>query len=416
MSVRYQLLAMMLMVVAVSGQDTDQIWQMDCRCTRRHNETDPTMLSVVQQLQQLKDATERLTRQLDNIQRVIEGVSSSSTTSIPSRSSTSPMSSSHQSTTTDTTSTTTTHRGEDDHSTSTVSSTNECRNKSPEADLVGIIPSQDSRVQGLTMINDSLIVSRYRSYIAIYNTTTLRQIRNITLSRSGANIIDIASRSDINRLYLTDYEHGSIYFVDMTTGDILLAWRLPDGYWPGGLSINKDKNLIITCSKSVGSNYAVTKILEYDSVNGRLIREVFLTNDFDSVYRTTQISRNQFLVNHGWETYSLHRVCLVEANEYSDTACVINCYGGRYGTGIGELYKPIGLAVDKNGFMYIADADNNRVVVLDSSLKFVHFIKISGGGLRIPAKIYLDESRDLLYIGEKHPGRVVILKLKCQNK
>ena len=57
------------------------------------------------------------------------------------------------------------------------------------------------------------------------------------------------------------------------------------------------------------------------------------------------------------------------------------------------------LSVDKNNFIFVADRDNNRIVVLNSSLEFSHLVNLSTTKWQGPERLHLDESRDRLYVG-----------------
>lgn len=78
-------------------------------------------------------------------------------------------------------------------------------------------------------------------------------------------------------------------------------------------------------------------------------------------------------------------------------------YGGRSGSAHGYLNRPGHLVVDKYGFVFVSDCDNNRIVVLDSALNWSHDLVISPavhGGLMRPWPLCYNESRDQLYVGE----------------
>jgi hypothetical protein len=117
-------------------------------------------------------------------------------------------------------------------------------------------------------------------------------------------------------------------------------------------------------------------------------------------------------------------VCLVECSDDNNSlecqAVIKLSYGGERGSDIGQLDGPVYLSVDKNCFILVADWGNNRLVVLNDLLQFSHVIKIpdiviSQGPLFGPRRLYLDEPRDRLYVGE-NSGRVLVLKLsQCLN-
>ena len=50
--------------------------------------------------------------------------------------------------------------------------------------------------------------------------------------------------------------------------------------------------------------------------------------------------------------------------------CTSGCQKGAPGTGDGQLYDPVGVAVDAGGYVYVADAANDRIQKFDSSGAF----------------------------------------------
>ncbi len=82
-----------------------------------------------------------------------------------------------------------------------------------------------------------------------------------------------------------------------------------------------------------------------------------------------------------------------------------------YGTdiGIGAFDTPSDIFVDENGFVYIADTGNNRIVVLDSNLSFVREInQVSGSevtGFSGPKGIFVKDNN--MYICDTGNTRVI---------
>ena len=80
------------------------------------------------------------------------------------------------------------------------------------------------------------------------------------------------------------------------------------------------------------------------------------------------------------------------------------------GSETGQLNEPQHLAVDKNGFIFVADAGNNRIVVLDSKLEWSRDLQID---VNSPYSLCLDEQRNQLFVGEGNSenSRVVVVKV-----
>ena len=92
----------------------------------------------------------------------------------------------------------------------------------------------------------------------------------------------------------------------------------------------------------------------------KLNRRRFNTMRCDAI----QLEGDKFLVCHYTPTHD--RVCMID-----NTDRVIKCYGGNQGTGIGQLNLPFYLAIDRNGFIFVADYGNDCIVRLNSSLEYI---------------------------------------------
>jgi len=163
-----------------------------------------------------------------------------------------------------------------------------------------------------------------------------------------------------------------------------------------GLSLTSTDNVLVTLRD--------TKLIQEYTRDGRFIREIHLNGSIEHPHPSVQLSNGTFVVSHGWSG-PLHRVCIVDTSEY-----IMQCYGGSSGSGAGHLNEPSHLAVDRHGNVLVADMNNNRVVLLSSSLTHLGYIEIPGHLLRKPHALHLDELNHRLYIGESiYPGSVSIL-------
>lgn len=247
--------------------------------------------------------------------------------------------------------------------------------------------------------------------------TTLQSQETIRNVPGLFRIADIVTRKDCSdscHVYIAD-SSDVIHVFDLLTGQKMSQWSV--GNRPRGLSVNGDDNIVITCSNSEGNENCV---LEYDgrSLDGRLTRRINLPKDMNNSWHSIQLTTDRFVVCHGG---LLHRVCVLECSTSHTApsgagdaflecnACIKYSYGGTQGSAIGQLLnRPRHLAVDKHGRIFVADCDNDRIVILSCCLTFQGVIDTS---LNVdhPYRIHLDESRDRLLIGE-WSGRVLMLK------
>ena len=90
--------------------------------------------------------------------------------------------------------------------------------------------------------------------------------------------------------------------------------------------------------------------------------------------------------------------------EFTPQGKFVRIFGGRKGTGDGEMAMVHGVAVDEQGRVYATDSDNQRVVVFDAQGKFLKNIAITGrGGSYLTAD-------GTFYISDVNAGAVAVLK------
>ena len=81
---------------------------------------------------------------------------------------------------------------------------------------------------------------------------------------------------------------------------------------------------------------------------------------------------------------------------------------GRKGAGPGEFTEPVGIAVDKKGFVYIVDSANNRIQKLDSGGKFLNSWNVEGWSESHLKEAYIEcDDAGSLYIADPLSGSVI---------
>jgi len=161
---------------------------------------------------------------------------------------------------------------------------------------------------------------------------------------------------------------------------------------PCGLSVTPSANLLVTCNRPY-------KLVELSADSGQCMREIALQSVIYWPWHAVQLTTGQYVICHG--DIHLHRVCIVD-----DDGRVTRSYGGRYGSGVGQLNWPRHLAVDEDSqFVFVADRDNDRVVVLSPTLEFVRYIS---EGLSRPCHLHFDNATTRLYVCQLRDDIVVI--------
>jgi hypothetical protein len=250
--------------------------------------------------------------------------------------------------------------------------------------IVGNISGTES-VVSLTAFNDQLFVTgtpKTINQVSVYNTTTRALVRTITVDGASGTLFGLGVSSDHNYLYITDNDNSRLIKVNLSSSSTVANWKVSS--YPYALSLNGLQNILVASS-------SLKKIQEYTS-NGSLVREV--TTSAVSM-QAVEVSQDVLAVS----VYSGNRVSLIDVN-----GTVLYSYG--------TSFSPRCLGVDKQGYVFVADFTNNRVVVLNPTLTAARPLRVTDNATVVingPSALWLDPSTGYLYVGEyASPYRVMI--------
>jgi DNA-binding beta-propeller fold protein YncE len=242
-------------------------------------------------------------------------------------------------------------------------------------------------VYGLTALNGQLFVTRTSktsNQVSVYNTTTLELVRNITVVGAAGIIYGLAVSSDNKYLYVAESSRSLLYKVDLSSSSTVASWSVATG--PYGLSLNGLQNILVASASG--------KIQEYTS-NGSLVREVATST---APFHAVEVRKDVLAVS----LFQANAVSLVNVN-----GTVVYSYGTS-----GSLFNPRCLGVDKQGYVFVADRDNNIVFVLNPTLTEARPLRVTGNATVVitsPYALWLDPSIGYLYVGESSsPKRVIV--------
>jgi len=158
--------------------------------------------------------------------------------------------------------------------------------------------------------------------------------------------------------------------------------------------------------------YVCTCIYKEFSADGKLLRQLALAQNVSSPRHAVQLSNGQLIVCHGRHDDPVHRVCLLGPDSH-----VARSYGGTQGSGTQCVNVPAHLTADQNKFVFVADHNNYRVLLLSPALTYVREV-VSRDRLKWkPLRLFLDAERRRLYVavnvqvGEFTAGRVVVFNI-----
>ena len=241
--------------------------------------------------------------------------------------------------------------------------------------------STNERVRGVTSVDDELFVlleQRDNNQVCVYSINDYQQRRHLNVPRYS----DMTSCVRHKCLYMSDYWNSCILRYQLASS-ATSKWSVPGE--PRGLSVTPSGNLLVTCREP-------NKLLELSAESGESVREIALQSDIEEPRHSVQLTTGQFVVCHGLSV-DLHRVCVV-----GDDGKVTRSYGGQSGSDVGQLNGPCHLAVDKDSqFVFVADENNHRVVLLSPTLEFVRYVT---KGLSYPRRLYFHQATRRLFVGE----------------
>jgi len=200
--------------------------------------------------------------------------------------------------------------------------------------------------------------------------------RSLRVPRLG-DVNDMTSCKKYQCIYIADQVNCVIHRVTVTNA--ITQWPAHDV--PHSLSVNSISNVLVTCRE-------VDKVKEF-TTNGRLMRAISIQSDIVHPLHTVQLTTGQFVLSHGHGNDPLHRVCVVDSSGH-----VVQSYGGCPGSSSEQMRVPARLAVG-DGFMFVADFDNHRVLMLSYSVSHVGQV---GSGPSYPLRIWYDDDTGRLYV------------------
>jgi len=257
--------------------------------------------------------------------------------------------------------------------------------------LTHAIPSQGYNRYAVASLGDKVFVAG-EGGIDVYNATTFDLQHNLTLHRLSEYCYGLAACSSSNCLYASDWQNSRIHRVDPSGSSAVKQWSVASR--PRGLSVNKEHNVVVAC-------YGAHKLQEY-TTHGTLVREISLQQvGLSDLWHAVQLSTGDYVVSH----YTLPGAVSVVGVDGN----VVCRYHPTQTSNVGQMQLPGSLAVTKNGDVLVADDDNERIVSMDSSLRYAEVLALPVE-IHYACSLCLDESRGRLYVSEHNQGRVLVFE------
>jgi len=270
--------------------------------------------------------------------------------------------------------------------------------KSSAPTLTHVIPSQGRLgVTAVTSLGDDVFVVRWWSQqVEVYDAKTFTLQRHITVPGLGECSWGLAACAHYKCLCVSDSDNASIHRAELSGSSAVQQWSV--ALDPRGLSVNTAHNVVVACRKA-------DKIQEY-TTHGALVREICLQQaGVTSPYHAIQLSTGHYVVSQ-FTSPGMVSVVGVDGQ-------VARSYLPSRASDVRQMSCPTSLAVTKNDDILVADARNNRILSMNSSLSSAQQLTLPvDDGIREPFGLYLDESRGRLYVGE-FGGSYRVLVFDC---
>jgi len=270
--------------------------------------------------------------------------------------------------------------------------------------------STGERVLGVTSVDDELFVLLKRDIdqVAVYSINDDQLLRYLSvpgLKPSRYNDNDMTSCVRHKCLYMSDFDNSCIHRYDLRSRAII-KWRVPGS--PGGLSVTPSCNLLVTCRGETD------KLVELSADSGQCVREITLQSDIENVmdaWHSVQLTTGQYVVSHCFGYSFFYHLSVV-----GDDGKVTSTGSYQLGSN-GECSNcQCHLAVDKDSqFIFVADFDMARVVLLSPTLEFVRYVIegiycVTPFRTFLPCRLHLHQPTRRLFVGQFR-GDVVVIEL-----
>jgi len=242
-------------------------------------------------------------------------------------------------------------------------------------------------VTAVTSLGNEVFVLRKgsRPQVEVYDASTFTLQRNIAVPERRSNSWGgLAACAHYKCLYVSDDDNSSICKAELSGSNAVKKWSVDSS--PTGLSVNRKHNVVVACR-------GAKRIREY-TTHGALVREISLEQaGVCSPLHAVQLSTGDYVVSE-WESPGAVSAVGIDGQD-------VRRYCPSSSSDAGEMNHTTGLAVTKNDDILVADENNNRILLVNSSLSSARKLVLPvDDGIRCPRGLCLDESRGRLYVGE----------------
>jgi len=207
--------------------------------------------------------------------------------------------------------------------------------------------------------NELFVLQKSSPQLSVYDAVSFTARGNIIIPaavcRYARNFVDMVACHHYHCLYLADQSTSHIVRLEIPPKHS--KWEVDGIDGSTALSVTSSHHVLVSCGGVK---------LKLFSTDGELHNTVELQSDLIDVTCAVEFMPGQYVVTHGSDSYTLHRTSMVNSE-----GKILHTFGGLQGSYGKLLDTPRDVAVDKDGFVYVDDEGNNRLVVLTPSLDYI---------------------------------------------
>jgi hypothetical protein len=232
------------------------------------------------------------------------------------------------------------------------------------------------------MKNEVYIGRESQSVIEVYDITTLRSRRSMSISRL-LGVYDMTSCPQCDVVYIIDWRADKTFAIN-EHGLVVFSWSVYET--PLGMSVYSRLYVVVSFFRR----------LQVFTRRGELVRNVSLQSGIIHVQQAIQLDDDRYIVVQSSPLKtSPHRVCIVNGN---GTIIGLQSYGGSQGSGIGQLNWPIRMLIF-GGSLIVADRFNHRVLLFNvSPLTYVRELILTRDSGSQPYRLAISDDGTRLFV------------------
>ncbi|XP_013414490.1 tripartite motif-containing protein 3 [Lingula anatina] len=158
---------------------------------------------------------------------------------------------------------------------------------------------------------------------------------------------------------------------------------------PFGIAQDKEGHVLVCDSKQ-------KTVYSFDTESEELVNMLQIS-EWECPQYIAVNKTNDTIVVSDWAAASVHIV-----NSSGD---ILAQYGDCQNNNRDPMNIPQGVCCDEDGFIYIADCWNHRIIMLDPDGKFVNYVAKETDGLHFPQALATNSAGELL-VAERHSGMI----------